>query len=494
MKIFKKIIMICIATVLCLTTTIIGVQAKGSTVKRIVANSRVGANDREVYSFDITVSDKTILEGLTAEDFDITGNKASTVLDVETGGLCADYANDGIELTINDNVLTMNVRQFSYSGKWSVECTKNADLNFTSADVDKVNTDILDEAIRGTYTYAGLTREYALYVPKDAKGPVPLVVWNHGGGEYAIDIETNLIKNRGLTAWPEAGYQTAVLMIQVSNENYSYGTSENEAKKQLIDQNNALQAALIKELIAKNIVDEKQVYVTGASSGGGATMRFLMQYPELFAGAIACCSMDPIVTVHNQSFATLGKEKDSYDTIVNNFENAFQGNVYTYDETTKEMVAKKVDTQALLNLPIYFTHAENDPTCSVTSSKAMYQAMSNLGDTNNKITIWSDEDMAKVGISNSTILTGTPVLLHWSWVKVFNETGEGTPMNWLFQQVKIVEDTKPVETPTEKPAETTLTNKSVASVQTGDDSAIAVMASIMMLSAGAYVTIKKYAK
>lgn len=39
-------------------------------------------------------------------------------------------------------------------------------------------------------------------------------------------------------------------------------------------------------------------------------MRFLMQYPEIFAGAIACCSMDPIVPVHNQTFAALGREKD----------------------------------------------------------------------------------------------------------------------------------------------------------------------------------------
>lgn len=492
MKIFKKILMLCMMSALCLTTAMIGVEAKSGAILKIVANSRVGANDREVYSFDMTVSDKTLLEGLTAEDFDITGNKASTVLDANTGSLCQDFADDGIELSVNDNVLTMNVKQFAYSNDdWKVECAKNPDLDFTRKDIDQVNTDTLDEAIIGTFTYAGLSRKYALYVPKDANGPVPLVVWNHGGGEYAIDIETNLIKNKGLTAWPEAGYKTAVLMIQVSNENYSYGTSENEAKKQLIDQNNALQAALIKKLIAEGKVDEKRVYVTGASSGGGATMRFLMQYPEMFAGAIACCSMDPIVTVHNQSYAALKKEKDSFETIVNNFEKAFQDKVYTWDEAKGAMVEKQVNTQSLLNVPVYFTHAENDPVCSVTSSKAMYQAMSNLGDTNNKLTIWSDEDMAKVGISNSTILNGTPVILHWSWVKLFNEVGEGTPMNWLFKQTKTTQTETPIEKPTEKPVDT---NKTSTSVKTGDDSAIAVMASIMMLSAGAYVTIKKYAR
>lgn len=75
---------------------------------------------------------------------------------------------------------------------------------------------------------------------------VPLVVWNHGGGEYAGQLENTLVANRGLTAWVEAGYNTAVLQIQVSNPNYSYGTAFDEDKKSLIDQNNALQAALIK--------------------------------------------------------------------------------------------------------------------------------------------------------------------------------------------------------------------------------------------------------
>ena len=149
----------------------------------------------------------------------------------------------------------------------------------------------------------------------------------------------------------------------------------------------------IKILINDGNVNKNQVYVAGASSGGGATMRFLMQYPEIFAGAIACCSMDPIVPVHNQTFAVLGREKDPFDTIVSNFEEAFQGNVYTWDESTQSMVSKKIDTQKLLDVPIYYTHAENDPTCNVDSSKAMYKAMENMGDKNNKLSIWSDDEM-----------------------------------------------------------------------------------------------------
>ncbi|WRK53474.1 prolyl oligopeptidase family serine peptidase [Coprobacillaceae bacterium CR2/5/TPMF4] len=188
---------------------------------------------------------------------------------------------------------------------------------------------------------------------------------------------------------------------------------------------------MIKQLINDGYVDANRVYVTGASSGGGATMRFAMQYPELFAGAIACCSMDPIVWVHFNY-------QDSYEQIVANFENAFQGNVYTWDESQGQMVEKAVDTQSLINLPIYFTHAENDTTCSVTSSKAMYEALNNLGAKNNHLTVWSDSEMAEDGIA--------PQILHWSWVKVLNHNEEGSPMNWLFKQSKEV--TEVPETPT----------------------------------------------
>ena len=342
----------------------------------------------------------------------------------------------------------------------------------------------MDDAIRGTFTYAGLTREYALYLPKNSDGTnmknVPLVVWNHGGGEYAGQLENTLVANRGLTAWVEAGYNTAVLQIQVSNPNYSYGTAFDEDKKSLIDQNNALQAALIKKLIAEGTVDQNRVYVTGASSGGGATMRFIMQYPELFAGAIACCSMDPIVWVHYNY-------QDSYEQIVENFETAFQGQVYTWDETKEMMVSKQVDTASLVELPIYFTHAQNDTTCNVNSSKAMYEALNNLGAKNNHLTIWSNQEMADEGIAEG--------LLHWSWVKVLNHNEEGSPMNWLFKQTNASENI-PVEKEesNNSKTETTASEEAKKAVKTGDDSTVELMAMMTGLSllAGTVVLSKKY--
>lgn len=446
----KRFSMFCLASMLGMSLTAVPVKAIGADdleVTSIVANSKVGDGQREVESFEITVNDASLISDLKASDFDIVNNVSSVPFDVNTGTFVTDYVDDGIEITIKDNTILMEMTPFDYTGRynsdftknpWKVNCDKYPELSFGVEDVTKLNTKTLDEAIRSTFEYAGLKREYALYVPQNATGPVPLVVWNHGGGEYGADIENTLVANRGLTAWPEAGYNTAVLVMQVANDNYSYGTANHPERQKLIDQNNALQAKLIETLIDQNIVDASQVYVTGASSGGGATMRFVMQYPDLFAGAIACCSMDPIVNVHIQSGC-----HDSYETIVNNFKNAFQGNVFTWDEASQQMVSKPVDTESLINLPIYFTHAENDPTCSSNSSKAMYEALSELGDTNNKIAIWSDEEMAADGISNGS----GRALLHWSWVKLFNHNEEGSPMNWLFKQKKVIVDkTKLLET------------------------------------------------
>lgn len=448
---YSKTVITFITTLIIIGSSIITTKAADIEVESIVANTSIGDGFREVQSFEILVNDGQLIADLSSGDFDIKNNVPTIPIDPVTNVLYEEYADDGIEVIIEDNKITLIVKPFSYLGKyildetgnsagispWSVECSKYPELSFTEQDVDNIVTRTLDDTIYGSYTYAGITREYALYLPKNADGStktnVPLVVWNHGGGSYQVNIQDVVTYDRGLTAWPEAGYETAVLEIAVSNENYMYHYmwgDDGENRKSLIDQNNALQAAIIRDLISDGTVDDKRVYVAGASSGGGATMRFIMQYPEIFAGAIAVCSMDPIVPVH---FNT----EDSYEQIVSNFEDAFQGEVYTWDESINMMVSKSINTEALLNLPIYYTHAENDDVCSSTSSYAMYDAMRNLGDINNMIKVYNNEEMLEVGLGST--------LLHWSWVNVLNSNEEGTPMNWLFKQVRSAENLIPDE-------------------------------------------------
>ena len=428
----KKSLLACMALGLC-ASVISPVKAEETSLfTSIIANTKVGDGALVVTSFDIEVNDAEAIKDLKAEDFDITGNTSSRVLDAEKGGFVQPYEDDGIVLSIDGTKIHMEVEPFKFNAEWSVACQKEG-LGFAPADVKEDLTLTLDEAERGSYEGAGLNRQYALYVPKNEDGTkkknVPIVIWNHGGGEYAGDIEATLQANRGLTAWNEDGFECAVLMIQVSNENYSYGAANDEEKKKLIDQNNALQMTMVRDLIAEGTVDPDRVYVTGASSGGGATMRFAMQFADELAGAIACCSMDPIVHIHhNPAF--------EHDAAVKALEEAWQSNVYTWDEEKKEMVEKKIDTKALLDLPIMFTHAENDPVCNVESSKCYYESMANLGDTNNRLEIWSDDDMKEYHISNDATTLGAAYLLHWSWVRMLDDNSEAGAKAWLFNQKK----------------------------------------------------------
>ena len=379
----------------------------------------------------------------------------------------ADFSGmENLSITVQENVVHITIDPaVSLENANDLTCEKYPVLNVFIADAT-IKTSILDDAIYGTHTYAGITREYALYLPKDAEGNVkknvPLVVWNHGGGEYGTGENGNqnlaaiITASRGFTAWNENGYEAAVLQIHVSNDNYSYAAAEFEDKKILIDRNNALQADLILSLIEDGTVDPSKVYISGGSSGGGATMRFLMQYPELFAGAIPCCSMDPIVTICFREllpvFGLPAKEDSSFEAIVEELKAAFQGKVYTWDEAAQDMVAKQIDTDALLRVPIHFVHAESDEVVVADTSKAMYEAMVQLADQNNVLTLYTDDEMHEAIIGHGVVaealwnipdlgngMSGKGTSCHFSYDKMLNEYGEGTPMDWLFQQTKISE-------------------------------------------------------
>ena len=54
----------------------------------------------------------------------------------------------------------------------------------------------------------------------------------------------------------------------------------------------------IDSLIKEGKVDDSKLFCVGASSGGGCTMRFMMQFASRFKAAVPICAMDPIVPIH----------------------------------------------------------------------------------------------------------------------------------------------------------------------------------------------------
>ena len=401
-------------------------------VENVVAYTKVGdVGGLMVNAVEITVSNPKSLRGLKVEDFDITNNVADGFVDAATGGALEPYADDGIVLSRNKNTLRIESKPFNANGMrgrnwksvpWELVCKADSNLNVTMADVKKKRIEVLDDCIKGSFTYAGITREYILHLPKDAEGNVinnvPLLVWQIGGGEYNRDLMTAVMANRCVVSLPEAGVPCATLMFAIANPNYSYSASLDPERIKLVDRNNALQMAFIDTLIKEGKVDGSKLFCAGASSGGGCTMRFMMQFPDRFKAAIPCCAMDPIVPIH--------MVKEKYDgQFTDDLVKAFQDKVYKWNGS--DMVLEDMDTKAFCNLPMLFVHAESDKTCKVISSHAYFNARKRLGAQNDKIEIYDDAYMQKFGIPT--------MISHFSWVPLLNDYSEGKAMDWLVKQM-----------------------------------------------------------
>lgn len=397
-------------------------------VENVDLFTRVGDNGLLVDAIEITVKDGRSLKGLTAADFDLVNNVCGTFIDPETGQAPADYTDDQLTVTRKKNVLRIEAKPFNINGKtgerfrripWELQCAVDTALNVRG---DRISGErhiaVLDDCIKGSFTFAGLTREYMLYLPKDEQGNVipnvPLMVWQIGGGEYNRDMMTVATANRCLVSLATEGIPCAALVFAIANPNYSYSASLYPEKIELIDRNNALQMAFIDTLIAEGKVDGNRLYCAGASSGGGCTMRFMMQFPDRFRAAIPCCAMDPIVPIHQVEEKYEGQFADDITT-------AFQGQVYKWNGS--DMALADIDTKAFVNLPMYFVHAASDRTCKVASTYAYFEARKRLGATQDQMKIYTDEEMAAYGIP--------PMIAHFSWVPLLDDYSDGSPMRWM---------------------------------------------------------------
>ena len=232
-------------------------------IENVVAHTKVGdIGALMVEAIEITVSNPKSLKGLTAADFDLVNNSPDGFVNPETGDALQAYEDDGIVVTRKKNVLRIEAKPFNINGlrenwwkaePWKLVCAADSCLNVTLENVNDKRIAVLDDCIKGSFTYAGLTREYILHLPKDAKGNVienaPLLVWQIGGGEYNKDLMTAVTANRCVTSLPEAGVPCATLMFAIANPNYSYSASLDPEKIKLVDRNNALQMAFIDTLI-----------------------------------------------------------------------------------------------------------------------------------------------------------------------------------------------------------------------------------------------------
>lgn len=409
-------------------------KVSGPVIENIVAHTAVDDWGTVVKSIDVTVNNRKVLKKLQATDFDIENNAANTFYDIETGQMVKPYTEDGISIQKNGNVLTITAKPFDAEGArnerfqkeaWKVTCTNPA-LSFGAADVNETQIEVIDDCIRGTFTFGGITREYMLYLPKDENGNtipnVPLFVWQIGGGEYNQDMMTVALANKCLVSLPQHDQKCATLVFALANPNYSYSASLDPSKIELIDRNNALQMAFIDQLISEGKVDGSRLFCAGASSGGGCTMRFMMQFADRFKAAIPVCAMDPIVPIH---MVIRSNPEYPAEKFTDDVEKVWKDKcVYKWNGT--DMVLSEMNIDAFTKLPMYFVHAQDDNTCNVVSSHVYFDARQRLGAKDDKMQIYSDDDMKKFGFGG--------MLSHFSWCRMLNDYSEGAAMDWLVKQ------------------------------------------------------------
>ena len=360
------------------------------TVKEVVVRTSVRPSGQCLESLEVTVTDETLLEGLTAEDFTMEG-KAESWLNPTLHDFQATIS----DVSVDGNKMVLTVTDFTekyfYVDQFEVTCSKNPGLSFGIDKVVRVETPVADE-FEQIREETGGEFDYNLYTPEDTENPQPIVIVFHGYG----DTE-NLLQNKLAVAWAEEENQKErpcyVLAPVISTSGYFSGSYRDGIYTDVYDK--------VQEMISEGKVDPDRIYVVGKSFGGAAAYEFLEKYPEDIAGAIAMCG----------GFSYLGLN-------------------------TEDIVKMK-------DIPLWIAHATTDPTVPVTDSRMVYQTLTEAGSTVVKYTEYSDEEMTEAGV--------TEAMGNHSVEAVVLEDVEY--MEWLFSQNLNKETEEPgTETPgTEEP-------------------------------------------
>jgi len=132
---------------------------------------------------------------------------------------------------------------------------------------------------------------YRLFVPEDTSGgPLPLVVYLHGGGGGGTDNRAqltlgNTVATR-LFASPELqARHPAVVVAPQAPFSSLWTISSSDA----LNRPGQLVVELVETLIREYGLDADRVYLTGLSAGGRGTWDIARKRPDLFAAAVPSC-------------------------------------------------------------------------------------------------------------------------------------------------------------------------------------------------------------
>lgn len=228
---------------------------------------------------------------------------------------------------------------------------------------------------------AGL--RYGYYVPQQtADSSRPLIIWLHGAGEGGTDPTVAYTGNKVVALISEKVQSlfggAYVLVPQTPTFWMNDGTGEyGHTGKSIYVK--ALKAC-IDEFLGKNpAIDHDRIYIGGDSNGGFMTMRMAIDYPDFFAAAFPVCEA-------------------------------------LYDDTITD-----AQLEGIKNLPIWFTHAKNDPVVKPEETVVpTYKRLVAAGSTNVHFTFWDNIKDLHEGFKDAD---GNPFeyIGHFAWIPMLND-------------------------------------------------------------------------
>lgn len=181
---------------------------------------------------------------------------------------------------------------------------------------------LADKFIKGDFTDQGIRLGYASYQPEKNGTKRPLIIWLHGAGEGGTDPMIAVIGNKvvnlvsdKIQKYFDGSYilapQAPTMWMDDGSGKYTTDGSSMYVECLM---------NLIKDYIEDHDdIDTDRVYIGGCSNGGFMTMKMIITYPQIFAAAYPIC------------------------------------------EALSDQFISDSDIDRIKNIPIWFTHATNDP-------------------------------------------------------------------------------------------------------------------------------------
>ena len=224
---------------------------------------------------------------------------------------------------------------------------------------------------------------YGYFIPQVRNaGPRPLLIWLHGAGEGGVDPTVAYTGNKVVALASEkvqALFGGAYVLAPqtktfwMNDGSGQYGTT---GKSMYVK---ALKAC-IDEFVEKNPgIDRDRIYIGGDSNGGFMTMRMVLDYPAYFAAAFPVCEA-------------------------------------LYDDTITDEALQKI-----AHLPIWFTHAKNDPVVKPEATVVpTYERLVKAGNKNAHFTFWDKIEDIHEGFVDAN---GKPFeyIGHFAWIPMLND-------------------------------------------------------------------------